>query len=117
MESCKYGTLRIKSKPEAIAAVVKDRATNIDRFDRAIAQDGFIQRKIDGNYIRYRVSVIPIVSSEFQRRMESIVIRVLDDRKVITDLSTLGLQKHASDNFKRAISTTTGYGYSDRADW
>ncbi|MFQ5771867.1 MAG: GspE/PulE family protein, partial [bacterium] len=95
-------------KPEAIIAVIKDRAINIDRFDRAIAQDGYIQRKIDGYYIRFRVSVIPIVGVEFDRRFESIVIRILDDRKVITELEKIGLQKNALQDFKKSIEQPQG---------
>lgn len=97
-----------KVKPEAVAAVIKDRSMNIDRFDRSIAQDGYIQRKIDGCFIRYRVSVMPIVTGEFARRFESIVIRVLDDRKVITNLGDLGLQKQAAGDFVRAINQPQG---------
>lgn len=95
-------------KPEALVAVIKDRSLNIDRFERAIAQDGYIQRKIDGYYIRFRVSVIPIVGAEFERRLESVVLRVLDDRKVITDLSKLGLQDQAVNDFSRAIEQPQG---------
>lgn len=96
------------TKPEAVSAVVKDRSMNVDRFDRSSAQDGFIQRTIDGAYIRFRVSVIPIVSQEFARKLESIVIRVLDDRKVIVDLKKLGLQKQAEDDFRKAIALPHG---------
>jgi len=81
---------------------------NIDRFDRSLAQDGYIQRKIDGCFIRFRVSVMPIVTGEFSRRFESIVIRVLDDRKVITDLTELGLQQQAASDFRSAISRPQG---------
>lgn len=95
-------------KPEALIAVVKDRAINIDRFDRSTAQDGFIQRKIDGFYIRFRVSALPIVGVEFERRFESVVIRVLDDRKVITDLEKIGLQTQAHNDFIKAIEQPQG---------
>lgn len=95
-------------RPEALIAVVKDRSVNIDRFDRSIAQDGFIQRKVDGYYIRFRVSVIPIVGIEFDRKFESVVIRVLDDRKVITDLEKIGLQKRAFNDFIKAIEQPQG---------
>lgn len=95
-------------KPEALIAVIKDRSINIDRFDRAVAQDGYIQRKIDGFYIRFRVSVIPIVGVEFERRFESVVIRVLDDRKVITELDKIGLQKQALSDFRKAIEQPQG---------
>ncbi len=95
-------------KPEAVAAVVKDRARNIDRFERESAQDGFIQRNIDNHLIRFRVSILPIVAPEYRRKLESIVIRVLDDRKVITDLEVLGLQKQAKADFQKAISKPQG---------
>ncbi|MFC1565171.1 GspE/PulE family protein [candidate division KSB1 bacterium] len=96
------------TRPEAISAVFKDRAINVDRFERESAQDGFIQRKIDDYTIRYRVSILPIVGAEFERKLESIVIRVLDDRKVITDLGKLGLMKQARDDFVKAISRPQG---------
>ncbi len=95
-------------KPEAVAAVIKDRSINIDRFNRNIAQDGFIQRKIDNYHIRFRVSVLPIVVSESNHKYESIVIRVLDDRKVITDLGQLGLQEQAARDFEAAIRKPQG---------
>jgi len=94
--------------PEAVAAVVKDRSKNVDRFEREMSQDGFIQRNIDGHQIRFRVSIMPIVATEFKHKFESIVIRILDDRKVITDLSKLGLQGPAKDFFYKAISKPQG---------
>ncbi len=97
-----------KVKPEAIIAVVKDKTKNVDRFERDSSQDGFIQRKIDNVNIRFRVSIMPIVGSEFNRKFESVVIRVLDDRKVITDLNKLGLQKTALDLFRKAINKPSG---------
>ena len=39
-------------------------------------------------------------------RSESIVIRVLDDRKVIRDLRKLGLLDEAMEKFEQAISPT-----------
>jgi type IV pilus assembly protein PilB len=95
-------------KPESVAAVIKDRSQNIDRFNRNVAQDGYIQRRIDGYNLRFRVSVLPIVFSESSRKYESIVIRVLDDRKVITDLKQLGLQQQAADDFEAAIRRPQG---------
>ncbi|RKY62125.1 MAG: type II/IV secretion system protein [Candidatus Latescibacterota bacterium] len=96
------------TRPEAIAAVVKDRAINVDRFERERAQDGFIQRRIDGHLIRFRVSILPIVGKEFERKFESIVIRVLDDRKVIKDLNKLGLFGKAKEDFMEAIHKPQG---------
>jgi len=95
-------------KPEAIAAVVKDKTRNVDRFERDSSQDGFIQRTVDNHSIRYRVSIMPMVGAQFDRKFESIVIRVLDDRKVITDLNILGLQAKAKADFVKAIEKPSG---------
>ena len=94
--------------PEAILAVVKDRSKGVDRFEREMSQDGFIQRVIDGHQIRFRVSIMPIVATEFKHKYESVVIRVLDDRKVITDLNKLGLQGPARASFDKAIAKPQG---------
>jgi len=95
-------------KPEAISAVVKDKTRNVDRFERDASQDGFIQRQVDNHGIRYRVSIMPMVGREYDRKFESIVIRILDDRKVITDLNVLGLQEKAKKDFVKAIEKPSG---------
>jgi type IV pilus assembly protein PilB len=97
-----------KTMPEAVAAVVKDRSKNVDRFEREMTQDGFIQRLIDDHMIRFRVSIMPIVGIEFRHKFESIVIRVLDDRKVITDLTKLGLMGPSKSFFDQAIAKPQG---------
>jgi len=94
--------------PEALMAVVKDRSKGLDRFERERAQDGFIQREIDGHIIRYRVSVLPMVGTELRNKFESIVIRILDDRKVIKDLSKLGLVGYGKEAFEKAIRQPQG---------
>ena len=96
------------TQPEAIMAVVKDRAKGLDRFERESAQDGFIQRAIDNVIIRYRVSVLPTVGTELKNKFESIVIRILDDRKVIKDLSKLGLVGYSNKAFQKAINQPQG---------
>ena len=97
-----------KVHPESYLAVVKDNAMNVDRFERDSAQDGFIQRKIDDALIRFRVSILPIASASQELRAESIVIRVLDDRKVLTDLSKLGMLDVAMERFEKAIRQPHG---------
>jgi len=94
--------------PEAVIAVVKDRSKGMDRFERERAQDGFIQRDIDGHVIRFRVSVLPMVGTELKNKFESIVIRILDDRKVVKDLEKLGLMGYARDSFQKAINKPQG---------
>ncbi|OGU73254.1 MAG: pilus assembly protein PilB [Ignavibacteria bacterium RBG_16_34_14] len=94
--------------PEAVVAVVKDRSKGMDRFEREMAQDGFIQREIDGQVIRFRVSVLPTVGTELKNKFESVVIRILDDRKVIKDLDKLGLAGYARKAFEKAIKQPQG---------
>ena len=96
------------TKPEAVIAVVKDRSRGVDRFERDAAQDGFIQRNIDGHLIRYRVSILPVAGSEPERKFESVVIRIIDDRNVITDFAKLGLQPAPLKAFEDAISKPQG---------
>ena len=96
------------TSPEAMCAVVKDRTQGVDRFERDTAQDGFAQRMIDGHLIRFRVSIVPLMSSEFERRFESVVIRVIDDRNVVTELKSLGLQERAEADLFRALSYSRG---------
>jgi len=106
--SLKLWHVQDKTMPEAVAAVVKDRSKNVDRFEREMSQDGFIQRLIDDTMIRFRVSIMPIVGIEYRHKFESIVIRVLDDRKVITDLNKLGLIGPAKTFFDKAIAKPQG---------
>ncbi len=94
--------------PEAVVAVVKDRSKGMDRFERESAQDGFIQRDIDNSIIRFRVSVLPMVGTELKNKFESVVIRILDDRKVIKDLDKLGLSGYARNAFTKAINQPQG---------
>lgn len=96
------------TSPEAVIAVVKDRSRGMDRFERERAQDGFIQREIDGTIIRYRVSILPMVGTELKNKFESVVIRILDDRKVIKDLDKLGLTGYARKVFDKAINQPQG---------
>ncbi len=96
------------TSPEALIAVVKDRSRGLDRFERERAQDGFIQREIDGHIIRFRVSVLPMVGTELRNKFESIVIRILDDRKVIRDLGKLGLTGYAKESFQKSINSPQG---------
>ncbi len=87
---------------------MKDRSKNVNRFERDSAQDGFFQRTISGRKIRFRVSILPVISSDYERKIESVVVRVLDDKNVILDLKELGLLKHALSDFRKAIGKPQG---------
>lgn len=97
-----------ESRAEAVAAVVKDRAMNVDRFERNTAQDGFAQFHIDRKMTRFRVSVIPVVGKELRNKFESIVIRVLSEPEVGNSLDELGFNNSALTVFKKAIHKPYG---------
>ncbi len=94
--------------PEALLAVVKDNSSNVDRFDRDKAQDGHISRVIGGVVIRFRVSILPIASHKENIHAESVVLRVIDNRKVLDDLSQIGLKDEVLHQFNRAIRQPHG---------
>jgi len=96
------------SRAEAVAAVVKDRAMNLDRFERTSAQDGFAQFLIDRKTVRFRVSVIPTVGKELKSKYESIVIRVLQEPTFSTKLEDVGFDPYSLSEFRKAISKPYG---------
>lgn len=100
--------LEDRTTAESVFSVVKDRVEAADRFERAAAQDGYMQREIDGREIRFRVSVLPLARVGGQDRPESVVIRVLDDRRAITDVDELGFLPAAQERLERAIGEPHG---------
>jgi len=97
-----------ETRAEAVAAVVKDRAKNLDRFERNTAQDGFAQLMIDRKTIRFRVSVIPLVGHELKNKFESIVIRILRESTIGMKLEELGFDLYSEDTLRRAIKKPFG---------
>jgi type IV pilus assembly protein PilB len=51
---------------------------------------------------------MPVAGPEVKNKFESVVMRILDDRKVITDLDKLGLIGYARTSFEKAISKPQG---------
>ncbi|MEE9288960.1 MAG: ATPase, T2SS/T4P/T4SS family [Bacteroidota bacterium] len=97
-----------ETRAEAVAAVVKDRAMNVDRFERNTAQDGFAQLIIDSRPVRFRVSVIPVVGKELRNKFESIVIRILQEPLVGLSLPELGFDSFSEASFTKAIKKPYG---------
>ena len=97
-----------ETRAEAVAAVVKDRAKNLDRFERNTAQDGFAQLMIEKKTIRFRVSVIPLVGHELKNKFESIVIRILRETSIELKLEQLGFDPYAEERMHKAITKPHG---------
>ena len=97
-----------EARAEAVSAVVKDRAKNLDRFERNMAQDGFAQILIDRKTVRFRLSVIPIVGKELKGRYESIVIRILQEPNLNIRIEELGFEPYAEEALRKALAKPHG---------
>ncbi|HZY09723.1 MAG TPA: GspE/PulE family protein [Bacteroidota bacterium] len=95
-------------RADAVSAVIKDVAKGTDRFERNMAQDGFVQKTIDNKIVRFRVSIIPIVGKDLKVKFESIVIRVLQDPEASITIETMGFEPYALDRFRKAIEKPNG---------
>ena len=96
------------ARSEAIIAVVKGRGIGLDRFERMMAQDGSAQKEIDGQIIRFRMSVLPIISRELGGKLESVVVRILKDADASVSLETIGFDEYSLKWFSESIARPHG---------
>lgn len=76
--------------------------SNLDIAERRLPQDGRFRIKISGNYVDFRVSIIPTAYGEKS------VMRILDKSSVNLDLDTLGFDKDALDKLYSKIRSPYG---------
>lgn len=96
------------ARAEAVIAVVKGRGVGLDRFERMAAQDGQAQRIIDDQVVRFRMSVLPIISKEMNGKFESVVIRILKDANASVTLESIGLDPYSLEKFRDSINKPHG---------
>jgi type IV pilus assembly protein PilB len=75
---------------------------DLDISERRLPQDGRIKVKLGERTIDLRVSVLPTIYGE------KIVMRILDPKSLMIDLTKLGFPELALDNFSKAISLPYG---------
>jgi type IV pilus assembly protein PilB len=95
-------------RSEAVITVIKDRARNLDRFEKFLSQDGFAQRQIDNKIIRFRFSTMPIYCADLRAKLESIVIRILRGTDDTHGLETLGMMPVTKNIFLNSIRKPQG---------
>ncbi len=95
-------------RAEAVLTVIKDRAKNLDRFEKFLSQDGFAQRMIDNKMIRFRFSTMPIYGTDLRSKLESIVIRILRGADAANGMGALGMPPDSLDAFMKAIRKPQG---------
>jgi type IV pilus assembly protein PilB len=95
-------------RAEAVLTVIKDRAKNLDRFEKFLSQDGFAQRMIDNKMIRFRFSTMPIYGTDIRSKLESIVIRILRGADAAQGLELMGMSPETHSAFMKAIRKPQG---------
>jgi len=95
-------------RAEAVLTVIKDRAKNLDRFEKFLSQDGFAQRMVDNKVYRFRFSTMPIYGSDLRSKLESIVIRILRGTDDAMGIESLGLEGRSLEIFRKAIRKPQG---------
>jgi type IV pilus assembly protein PilB len=100
------GTLyEMMSPPFRMKAAILSRLkimADLDIAERRVPQDGRIKLRLLGRNIDFRVSTLPTIFGE------KIVMRILDKGNLNIDLSKLGFQEQAFNDFTRAISMPYG---------
>ncbi len=90
-----------KSYHQGIVARIKV-LSEMDISESRNPQDGRFRLRVEGRLVDIRVSIIPTV------RGENVVMRVLDCRTILRDLTELGLGEHDADTFHRLIRRPHG---------
>ena len=76
--------------------------SDLDISERRLPQDGRIKVKIDNRTIDLRVSVLPTIFGE------KVVMRILDPKSLMVDMTKLGFSEKALDRFSDAIHLPYG---------
>src|SRR5918998_203623 len=74
----------------------------LDIAEKRLPQDGRIGLSVDGNYVDLRVATLPVV------RGEAVVLRILDSRRMVMDMDSLGMDDAARGRVASAIRATHG---------
>ncbi len=74
----------------------------LDIAERRAPQDGRVGLTVDGRYVDIRVATLPVV------RGESVVMRILDKERVVTDLDRLGMEAPDRALLERSIRQLHG---------
>ncbi len=75
---------------------------DLDISERRLPQDGRIKVKLGGHTVDLRVSVLPTIFGE------KVVMRILDPKSLMVDMTKLGFPELSLDNFDKAIHNPFG---------
>ncbi len=95
----------VMSPPKKLQAALTSRfkiMSSLDIAERRLPQDGRIKLKVEGKEVDLRVSTLPCLFGE------KIVMRILDKSNLTLDLTKLGFDPKALENFMAAITSPYG---------
>ncbi len=95
----------IMQPPLKLKAAVSSRVkimSELDIAERRLPQDGRIKLKLKGKEVDLRVSTLPTLFGE------KIVMRILDKSSLVLDLTKLGFEKKALQDFEESIRSPFG---------
>ncbi len=95
----------VESPPQRLQWAIISRVKIISKLDiaeRRLPQDGRLRLRVSGNEIDFRISTIP---TQFG---ESLVMRILDQSKLLLDLERLGFSADAMETFKEMLNIPYG---------
>jgi type IV pilus assembly protein PilB len=75
---------------------------DLDIAEKRLPQDGRTVMTVDGREVELRVATLPVV------RGESVVMRIVDKRKVVMDLDALGMSEDDRGRLERAVTAPHG---------
>ena len=76
--------------------------SNLDISEKRKSQDGRFSMKVEGNLYDFRVSTTPTLLGE------SIVMRILDQQKILLKVEELGMSENNLDKFQQLITSPYG---------
>jgi type IV pilus assembly protein PilB len=91
--------------PRALAPGLVSRVkilADLDIAEKRLPQDGRTVMTVDGREVELRVATLPVV------RGESVVMRIVDKRKVVMDLDALGMSEDDRGRLERAVTAAHG---------
>ena len=95
----------VMSPPKKLQAALTSRLkimAALDIAERRLPQDGRIKLRVEDKQVDLRVSTLPCLFGE------KIVMRILDKSNLTLDLTKLGFEANALENFMKAISSPYG---------
>ena len=95
----------VESPPKRLQLAIISRVKIMSRLniaERRLPQDGRLKLRVSGKEIDFRISTIPIQFGE------SLVMRILDQSKLLLDLDRLGFPADTLETFKKILDTPYG---------